>query len=444
MMNIKGILKKFSVFLVFAFLLNAGYGVNGEATAEDIDAKIKALEQQVQEIAQKKKQRESEIENLQGDVAQQDYLISLVSEEIEGVKEKINVQSQIITEQQNLIINKQLEIDELELDIENTELEIEENKLEIERLNLENEDNIRQFGQIIRTMYMTGDFDTVSMLMGATDFFDLLVRTEILQNVSERTSDFMTELLASVEHQEELIRQLEAEELSLSNKKTVCEREKSELEAELTELDLKKKELEEERNAEEIKLNGYAGEKAELRGAISELRTANAADSEVEEAANAEVAKLIKEKQRLSSASQKVYSADGFIWPLDNGFKMITTYFGYDGWRSGNHYGIDVGNGGINGANIYAVQSGTVIVSRSNNGWGGGYGDYVVIDHGGGISTLYAHMQAGSPRFSEGAEVEQGDVLGVVGSTGWATGPHLHFEVRVNGTAVDPFNYSYS
>ncbi|MCL2108901.1 MAG: M23 family metallopeptidase [Oscillospiraceae bacterium] len=101
------------------------------------------------------------------------------------------------------------------------------------------------------------------------------------------------------------------------------------------------------------------------------------------------------------------------------------------------HHGIDVGNSGINGANIYAVQSGTVIIAT----WSGGYGNYIVIDHGGGVSTLYAHMQTGSMRFSAGDTVVQGDVIGLVGSTGWSTGPHLHFEVRENGSAVNPWGY---
>ena len=120
---------------------------------------------------------------------------------------------------------------------------------------------------------------------------------------------------------------------------------------------------------------------------------------------------------------------------------MITTYFGYDAWRGGNHYGIDVGNAGIAGTNVYAAQSGTVITAYSDGGWHGGYGNYVVVDHGGGISTLYAHCS--STVVYEGQTVNKGDVLGYVGMTGWATGNHLHFEVRVNGTAVDPFGYSY-
>jgi len=105
------------------------------------------------------------------------------------------------------------------------------------------------------------------------------------------------------------------------------------------------------------------------------------------------------------------------------------------------HSGIDMAGGGINGASIFAIGSGTVIVANGGGQWYGGYGNYVVIDHGGGFSSLYAHMMNGTVAVSKGQEVKQGQTIGRVGSTGWSTGPHLHFEIRKNGTAVNPLNH---
>jgi murein DD-endopeptidase MepM/ murein hydrolase activator NlpD len=121
-------------------------------------------------------------------------------------------------------------------------------------------------------------------------------------------------------------------------------------------------------------------------------------------------------------------SAQGFIWPLNG---PITSGYGPRWGRM--HTGIDID--GYAGQAIVASKAGRVIVASPY----GGYGNAVVIDHGGGIATLYAHMSAFS--VSSGNSVGQGQVVGSVGCTGSCTGDHLHFEVRVNGGAVNPLDY---
>ena len=130
-----------------------------------------------------------------------------------------------------------------------------------------------------------------------------------------------------------------------------------------------------------------------------------------------------------SNAPAAKVSGSGLAWPTQG---TITSGFGYR-WGA-LHAGIDIANNV--GTPIRAAKSGTVIVAGWNDG---GYGNWVIIDHGGGFSTLYGHMSR--VRTSEGAHVNQGDLIGDMGSTGNSTGPHLHFETRVNGTAQDPTRY---
>lgn len=121
-------------------------------------------------------------------------------------------------------------------------------------------------------------------------------------------------------------------------------------------------------------------------------------------------------------------SAGGFMWPLNG---AITSYYGPRWGRM--HTGIDID--GTSGQPIVASKSGRVIVAS----YYGGYGNAVVVDHGGGVTTLYGHMS--SFNVSNGANVSQGQILGYVGCTGSCTGDHLHFEVRINGNPVDPLDY---
>jgi murein DD-endopeptidase MepM/ murein hydrolase activator NlpD len=142
-------------------------------------------------------------------------------------------------------------------------------------------------------------------------------------------------------------------------------------------------------------------------------------------AANAQVTATIQASG--STSYDSTPSASGFIWPVSG---PVVSGFGMRWGRM--HNGIDIAVG--YGTPIVASASGSVISA----GWMGGYGNLVIVDHGGGLSTAYAHMSSMSVG---GGGVSQGQVLGYVGCTGHCFGPHLHFEVRVNGSAVDPLGY---
>ncbi|MBA3717951.1 MAG: M23 family metallopeptidase [Actinobacteria bacterium] len=133
-----------------------------------------------------------------------------------------------------------------------------------------------------------------------------------------------------------------------------------------------------------------------------------------------------------SSAPSTTPSSSGLIWPVNG---PVTSSFGYRCLEGlcRMHEGIDIGVG--YGTPIHAAASGTVIYAGEDSG----YGNLIVVDHGGGLATAYAHQS--SFAVGSGAQVSQGQVIGYVGCTGRCFGPHLHFEVRVNGSAVDPLGY---
>ncbi len=180
-----------------------------------------------------------------------------------------------------------------------------------------------------------------------------------------------------------------------------------------------------------------------------QVKLKNALDARIEQVTS-EVAALSREEATLSAlirsrqaeasrapaaasaaaanAAPARVGGSGVAWPTNG---SVTSGFGYR-WGS-LHAGIDIANG--TGTPIRAAKAGTIILA----GWNGGYGNCIVIDHGGGFSTLYAHMTR--LRASDGQRVSQGDLIGDMGSTGNSTGSHLHFETRVNGSPQDPTRY---
>jgi murein DD-endopeptidase MepM/ murein hydrolase activator NlpD len=179
---------------------------------------------------------------------------------------------------------------------------------------------------------------------------------------------------------------------------------------------------------------GLSAARGQKRGALEDAREdaqEHAAHAAALQAQSAALASQIRSSQATvtysGSTSDSTPSASGLVWPV--GGPVVSAF----GWRWGRmHEGIDIGAG--YGAPIVASASGTVIYA----GWMGGYGNLIIIDHGGGLATAYAHQSSFAVG---GGAVSQGQTIGYVGCTGHCYGPHLHFEVRMNGSAVDPLGY---
>ena len=410
----------------------------------DYEQKIKDLDNKLNDLDAKIAAAGADIES--NKEVQDDYWNKLVT-----TQEKIDTQNLLVAAKEEEIVGKQAEIDAKQVEIEDKELEIAETErkiadteAQIQMLEKQNAENIDRFGQIVRANYMNESDNYLSVIAGATDFYDIFVRKELMDNIARQNDDFMHQLQND-------IHRLEDTKVKLGEDKDKLEEEKEALNYDKLSLQMQKEDLEDEKTEldERVKYfndlnSNYWGEYNKYSTYIKDLESRQAnlqyekkvtqADREKAQAALEEEIRRAQERAK----NNTVYDTGEWAWPLDRNFHLITTYFGYDAWRNGNHGGIDVGNSGIMGANIYASKGGEVLVAKTTYIPGYDYGMYVVIDHGSGYQTLYAHCSA--IYVSVGQVVNKGDCIAAVGSTGWATGPHLHFEVRKDGNRIDPFS----
>lgn len=289
----------------------------------------------------------------------------------------------------------------LEDSISSLKKDIEENERELQ----EKSDIL---GKRLVYMYEEGDVSYLEVLLDATDVKDFLTRYDMLSMIVD--SD--VKLIESIEEQ------------------------RAELDLQKSELEVKQKELVSIREEQETKKNSL-NEKKELKedylsSVRSEAKAYEQALAELEQASNQLEAMI----RQIQSGGSTVVGSGIYTWPTP-GYSNITSSYGmryHPVLKTRKmHTGVDIG--APMGANIVAADSGTVIFA----GWMNGYGNVIVLDHGNGMSTLYAHQS--SFAVSNGATVVKGQTIGKVGSTGWSTGPHLHFEVRINGAYTDPLPY---
>ena len=306
---------------------------------------------------------------------------------------------------QNEIDLYQAKIDALTEEIANLEKEVAASELALKKA-------VRDFKQRLYAMYTTGGFyNGLEIFAGSEGMAESLTKLELAQSVSRKDSAAMQAFLDAIEQLEKQKKDLAAEQEDLAASQEIIAQKKAELSEQYT------------------KINAIV---LSNRAAVKELEAKEASYAQMEKdiAAAIEKAKLME---------RGAYGTGTFAWPVPGYYKLSEKY----GYRicpihgPELHKGIDISSSGIYGAKIVAADSGIVTLAR----WYGGYGNCVMIDHGNGYVTLYGHMKSASP-LKVGDPVYKGvTVVGYVGSTGDSTGPHLHFEVRKNGSPVDPMSF---
>lgn len=360
----------------------------GEKTEAELEAE-RLRAQQMAELEQRQREQQAKLKDLEKQIAE----AKAKKEDVMGTKTLLDQRNQLLWDQIN---DTQAQIDEAAVQIELYQ-ELEKEQYEL-------------FCQQVRSEEERGSLSYLSVLFKATSIEDLLSRVEFVNEVAE--------------YNKSLIAALRETRQNIADEKAAMEEQE--------------KLLGEQQNELQVKLDETTALMEEYAADQKALEEIYAAEEKAGEAIAAEIDRLIAE-------SEVVPSNEGYIWPVNTSKKIsspIGSRVAPGGFGSTNHKGVDICNVGFT-SNVFAVKSGKVILaSKALQGsyyGGSGYGNYVVIDHGGGVTTLYAHLSY--VKVSEGEMVSQGTVLGVTGSTGASTGPHLHYEVRINGVYQNPLDY---
>ena len=386
--------------------------------------------------------QKSDLKNEQSSI---DQKIEETNSEIAGVKSQMSDALKQITNFNTQIVGYEGEIVDLQSQIDTLQAQITEKQTNIKEQEEKYVEQKELLEKRLVAMYETGNTSYLDMLLSADGLSDFISKYYIIEQLTE----YDTELLKNIQ---ETKTKIETEKNELETAKTEVESSKKQIESKRSALTVLVSEknvlvgnLSEEEKALESDLEQFEKDKKDIQAQLEAIAAAEAAErkaaeearKKAEAAAAANSGSSSSSSDTTSSAAVSSPSTSGFICPLAGKSKanITTGYHGYAG-----HTGVDFACS--SGTPIMAAKGGKVVIStalRNSSGGYRSYGNYVVISHGDGTMTLYAHMN--SRAVESGATVSQGQTIGYVGSTGNSTGPHLHFEVRVNGKCVNPTSY---
>lgn len=378
-----------AVALVMAILMIAGFLVSALNVFAVTKAQVDALKTKVAEAGKRKNELKAQLSGLTNDLSALQKQISLLDSQIEAQQDEIDAQEELLTELTQMIADKTIELEESE------------------RQQAEQYDQLRSR---LRYMVEHGTTSSLSILLSSDSFSDFLNRYEIIRQISLRDENLFEQLKAIRDKVLTEKRELEDTKKEAEDTKAQMEANKAELEAQM---EAKRKQMD------------------SIQLAQKNVKDAYAAMIETEDELMAQYKKAAAEY-----AAQSTYVGGTFMWPLPAGNNVVTCKYGMrthpiTGKRK-LHTGVDLR--AATGTKVYAANKGTVTTSGYSSAWG----NYIIISHGGGITTLYAHLSKRS--VSKDDKVKQGDIIGYSGNTGYSTAPHLHFEISKNGATYNPLN----
>ena len=450
--------KRIIALLLSVLLLFSATGVFQAAAATKqelqqkivkIDEQIKANRAKINELKSKKEKQQEYLDTLQVQITAQQEKINAVQQQIDAVSAEIKKLDKKIAKIQTQIDKVRQQIRKVRTEIAKTKAQIEAQKDELSTK--------------LRTSYVYGKDSNLKILMGANSLASFLTRLEMMRRSSENDKK-------AIDAFREIVDKLKAQKDELAEKKSIFDEKKAEVQQVRDEKQARKNELSKRKATLKTALANIQKTYNQVNKLLAQLDASSAvyqsyinnlqserqrADAEIDaiikKAEEERLARLRAQQQQQQSSggsssgstsssgtSSAPASSGSWGFPV-GGSTYISSGFGnrsasISGWSF--HGGIDIAGGGIYGRPIYASRGGTVITATYGTT---GYGNYVILDHGDGYTTVYGHCS--SLNVSTGQSVSKGQQIACVGSSGNSTGPHCHFEVRYNGVKQNPMNY---
>ena len=413
---------------------------------------VKRAERELEAAKQQAKQLDNKLNELNGSISDTESYINQVDGWISDVTLQIYNLNQEINAKQAEIDAKQTQINDTLANIDAVKTSIAQTEINLSDAQTTEANQYSSMKLRIQYMYENGDESFLDILFSSDSMIDFLNNAEYISEISKYDREKLIEYGENKDRITNLLANLETQKSELETQEARYETELGELEEQKSVLDSKKSEQEVLQASYTDLYNAKNNELSNLESQQSDteykkqlaLKEVEEQEQLVEQARKeyaawlAELARLNKDADAAVAAKLAEINVTGFTWPVP-GFNRITSQFGMRmhprlGYEK-LHDGTDISGAGINGTPILAAYSGTVVLAQSY--WG--YGNCVKIDHGGGVVTLYAHASA--ILVSVGQQVNAGDTIALVGSTGNSTGPHLHFSLIIKGEFVNPLDY---
>lgn len=395
--------------------------------------KVDEYKDKIAEYEEKIDAAQDKIDSLKGDIGSVKEYIQELDGQVAMYQEQIDAYQSQIDAYQVKIDDYEAQNAEYEKQISDLNDEIDALNDKIDEMNEVIESKYDELKELIRTNFINGEASAVEVLLCSDDFSEYLTRVQFLSSLADYEQGLINGINGDIEKINETVKQIDKEKENIAKLQTEIDKKIAEIDKLQSAVEENQAKVEANQNVILEKVNSNSNYLASLNNQSSEYKQMIAEYQ-------AEIARFDRQIESLlqsngSSGNGILENSSGLICPLQYSGRYISSPF-YRNSDGSYHGALDICvYGGTYGLNISAAESGRVITASYH--WS--YGNYIVIDHGNGLSTLYAHCSALA--VSAGQSVSKGQTIGYVGSTGNSSGPHLHFEVRINGSRTDPAKY---